>query len=571
MPHVQTAEPVKSQSVKLIGMLESVRRVIDEKFLAACELLSQAIDGIEHLIESLDRLAETLDEKIVTATTADLKVAAEKLFALPENHNCRIMQVGRLSRSREDFSERVSDMRCSLAYMRAFVSGVKNDAGEAKDERFTTFVHEIAACVERGTEALKKLEFDLASLQLDLETSTAKGDILEFQIDQLLPMVPDDLTTNAKIMGNHYLRVASTAGSVASLARDIHMRVSRILSALQIGDITRQRVEHIQAGVILLDTTGRMIVGEQREQIMSSLYTLLASQVSAASTDFHREVSEINQSMAAMAADARELLKLHDMAYGGSVGAEGGFLRKSGDQIERALDLVDEVEDTERQTIDTGRNTAAAAHELCSRLEALQNLKDGIRLAVEKAGAPIVASSVVANELGEYVELLQRATGDSMLIAGELEKTAAALVRNWETTGGEQSESAAATAALRVAAGRIRNARDKTEVDISSIVSKGDAVMSMLELSSSRLDFHVAIGEILDAVTADLSRLGKRASPCSNDNTVQLEAMLNRMAKFYSMAQERDVHRSFVTALGVRMSEPEPSQFGDDDFETVLF
>lgn len=578
-----TIASVIGPGAKLTGKLESVRRVIDEKFLAACELLSQSVDGIENLISSLDMLAETLDSHTVATTTEDLQMAAAKLFSLPSSHAERTVKINRLSKCREEFSERVSDMRCSLAYMRAMVSGVEKycnkpeaEGGHRAGPMLQTFLRDISSYIERGTNELKKLEFDLSSLQLGLESVSAQGEILEFQIDQLLPMVPDDLTTNANIMGNHYLRVVSIAGSVSALAKDIHMRVTRLLSALQIGDITRQRIEHIQAGVILLDTGSKLLPPDKRDRIVDTLYALLAAQISAAAADFHREVSEVGQSMSGLGADARELMRLHDMAYGNDGETEGGFLRRISDQISRALDLVKEVEKVEMAAIDTVHDSVASAAELSQRIGAIQALKcefpqlDIATAFTDEERSDETLTSIIF-ELAQYGEHLSRSADSCVTIAERLSKSALSAEHDWQTDTRKESEGAAAAKALEIAADRIYTAREKTEVDIAAIVSKGDMVLNMLEISSGRIDFHTGVGDIVDEVTSDLTKLGEMASPCQDDDTELLETVLARMAKFYSMSQEREIHRTFVAALGAGSVEPEPSQFGKDDFETILF
>jgi hypothetical protein len=575
-----TSSPrIVGQGVKLIAKLETVRRCIDEKFLAACELLSQSINGIENLIFSLDRLAEALDAETVAETTGDLQAAASKLLSLPVGRAERVARIGRLNKCREEFAEHVSDMRCSLAYMRAFTTGLKLDAADQHD-KLNALVHDISGCVEKGAEELKKLEFELASLQMGLEEAMAQGEILEFQISQLLPMLPEDITYNAKVMGNHYLRVVSTAGSVAALARDIHQRVTRILSALQIGDITRQRIEHIQAGIILIDTSDKLLMSEQRDRITATLFALLAAQLSAATSDFHREVTEVGQSMIGMAADARELLRLHDMTYGGGDGTQDGFLRIVADQIQRARGLVEDLDKAEHTALEMGRDTANVAQELSTRVEAILEIKTRLReLVSDSQNLPpeAIASEsrlqLIISELREYESLLDDAAGESIGIADRLAKSAAALVRDGALSDDRETSIAGA---LDVATNRICDARDKTEKDISAIVAKGDEVLNMLDMSSNRLDFQRGIGEVLDQVTGELTNLGGKAVPIGNggdggEQTTLVDTLLMRMAKFYSMTQEREVHRSFVLALGFNASEPTPAEFSDDDFENILF
>jgi len=265
------------------------------------------------------------------------------------------------------------------------------------------------------------------------------------------------------------------------------------------------------------------------------------------------------------------------MAYGGNVDEEGGFLRKIGDQIGRAFDLVEEVEKAETTAIETVKDTSAAAQELSTRVDAIRELKEGFvglgngEMAEKSAekNSPLDASIL---ELCQYSLHLASVADGCMDVSDRLTKMAATAVRDWASGSDVDSDGAAASKALSIASERIRHVRDKTENDIVSIVAKGDMVMNMLEVSSSRLDFQTGIGEILDQVTTDLTELGKNASPEKGSNEI-MESMLARMAKFYSMAQEREIHRSYVAALGAgtNASEPDPAQFDKDDFETILF
>ena len=131
----------------LAARLEETKRAIEEKFLAAGEMLSQAIGGIDALVKSLDKLADTLNSDTVAATTSDLRAAAEKLNALPAAHVARLAAIANLGRCRGNLAEQISDMHCSLAYMRAYTvnikivaSGIGDNAGE-----FELFAKDIAA------------------------------------------------------------------------------------------------------------------------------------------------------------------------------------------------------------------------------------------------------------------------------------------------------------------------------------------------------------------------------------------------------------------------------------------
>lgn len=571
------------RGAKLAKKLEFVRRIIEEKFLATGEVLSQAIEGIEHLIASLDKLVETLDAGTVEATTQDLKNAAAKLFALPANHAARLAHIVHLCTYREALTEHISEMRCILAYMRAFTLNIKNAAKgiDGVGDEFSHIAQDISQCIEKGGDELKQLEADLLSLQHDLEADLAQGEILEFQIDFLLPMVPEDLITNAKILSDHYHRIVETAWNVANLARDIHKRVNRALTALQIGDITSQRIDHILAGVIMLDTNGIVHSHEQSRLITTSVYALLAAQLSATAGDFQREVSEISRSMAGLAADARELLRLHDLAYGCVDSKESaGFLGNLENQIHRTLDLVVDVEKADDAAIGTGRITAVAAQALSKRIATIQSLKNDVQaMALNTAskcnqiGEAGRSLSVIANGLCEYAGHLETAAAEGLTTADLLTESADALIgcENTEPQSESENENLSASKALGIAGQRIREARDRTETDIAAIVAKGDAVLDMLDLSATRLNFQSDVGAILDLVTTELEALGEGAVPDLESIAEPVQSLLREMSSRYTMAQEREVHWNFVEAWGIGNGDLVKPQRPTDDLESILF
>jgi hypothetical protein len=75
------------------------------------------------------------------------------------------------------------------------------------------------------------------------------------------------------------------------------------------------------------------------------VHRLLAAQLAATGEDFHRDVSRIGLKRRGMAADANEILRLRDHAFGPRRdGAEGGFLRGLESSVGQALGLVDDID-----------------------------------------------------------------------------------------------------------------------------------------------------------------------------------------------------------------------------------
>ncbi len=536
----------------LAAQLEAARRVIESHFVGAGEVLTKSIEGIDALVASLDNLVKALDSKSVAATTEDMRTAAATLLGLSDNHHARQQNIESICRHRENMAKYVTDMRASMAYMRAFTVNIKivsSGIAEA-GSTFESFAQEISDCVESGRDQLVKVEEEINALQSDLTAAIGQGAELADRMNKQLPVLHKELSESATMMGDHYTRVSAVAGDVAGIARDIQQRVVRVLQALQVGDITRQRVEHVQAGIIYI--ANHMKQGDDG-RFAAIGHALLSRQLNATIEDFHREVAEIERAMADMAAHSRELLKLRDMATGAGGDNSDGFLNDLGGRIEQALVLVGEIEAADATALKTGRETAAAAGHLGTRITAIQSLKNDVQymalnttIKCAQIGEAAQPLSVIAIELRDKGRHLEDAAAGSLSALDELTHAADGLA-----TAGEGQARLSATEALEVAAKLIRDARDRTESEIANLVSNGEAVLSVLDQSSARLAFRAEIGDTLENVASELTGLGSQAAHHTSGIEEDVEAMLDEFHSHYTMAQERQAHDAFVQSAGV--------------------
>lgn len=564
-----------------VERLEQTRRNLEEKFLAGGEILSQSIKGLETLIASLEKLAGTLSSDIVEVTTAELEAAATRLFALPQSHASRMRDIDTLSTCRKNLAMPITEMRNHLAYMRAFTVNIKIVAGGLGDagDEFSIFAQDIAECIARGTTELENLEADAVLLQNSLEAAAAQGTLLGRRIGKLLPALPQDLIRSAKAMSAHYRSVAETASRVTELARDIRKRVARILVAQQIGDITRQRIEHIQHGLVLAQAGELLREHPAKEQISSYIYALEAELLRSTLADFDRETSEINKSMDAMADSARALLQLHEMAFTSGCDGKDGFLHTLGSRIVEALELVETIEKNDLEANATGRDTAEAAGRLTQRVQAIQLLKNDVQYMalnttlkccqIGDVGRPL---SVVAIELKEHATKLDTAATQFLSELQILVASSEVLSGGQNGDGVAQSESQVAAKALKLAAERVHRAGEQTEADITVIADKGDTVLKTLELSAQRLNFQQDITCILSDVADELQELGQITGTCPPEIAQALRQILADLNKDYTMAQERDIQQTFIETWAIGSDTvADNSADPQNDFDAILF
>ncbi len=568
----QTAE----FSGQMAEQLESARTLIEARFLDAGEVLSDAVDGIAALVTALDALTQALSPATIAATTQQLAAAAARLSAMPEEQSARRAAIGKLEGRRAVLSSGVEDMRRSLAYMRAFTVSIKITAGgiASVDPEFHVFAQETCARVESGRKEVDGLEDNLCKLKNELQLAVPRAEALARGCAAMIPAVPDQLLASAAIMAEHRGQIAAATAEAGALARDVRKKVTRILGALQIGDSTRQRVEHIQAGIKLLDVHDIATPPEAASRIRALLCALLAALLDSTLADFSNDVAQIGSGLAGLAQDAAALLRLRDVAFGKAEGGADGFMQALEQRVGVAVGLVTEIEQADALARDTGRQAAAAAQALSDRLGAVQTMKtDVLYMALNTTlksarlgedGRPL---SIIASELRVHAGFLDIIATASVAALKTLIETAAELSRD---NGGV--EAMGAGAALESAISCIKLAGETTERDVATLAAQGEAVLRLLARSTQRLDFQKEIGGTLGQVAEDLTSLAADAAQCGDAIQEPLAAHFAALAAIYTMAKEREIQAGVAAEWGISLPAPPAApSTAEDVFEDELF
>jgi hypothetical protein len=563
--------------------LETARQVVETRFLEAGDVLSRAVEGVGSLIAALDAIRANLDAETVATTTGELVQAAETLKSLPRSLDVRRDRVGELVKFSDGLGGRIAEMRQHLAYLRVFAINIKITSGgiAAAGPEFAIFAQEIYDCIEMGGAQLDALNNDLMGLDQTLRGALTHEQHLAKSCADLLPAVPDALTASAAAIADHHARIASVAVTVAALARDVQKKVGGGLAALQVGDSTRQRIEHVQAGLKFLDEASEVasLASEPRERARAFVHRLLGAQLTAMAEDFHREVGRINHNVIGMAADATELLRLRDLASGQGDGTEANFLRNLEGNVGQALGLVGDMTAGERAAEEVSRSAAVSARELTERIAGIQNIRADVQMMalnttlkcsrIGETGKPL---GVIAVELRAHAIHLEKSAAQTTSSLEGLFNAAEALGQHEAGRSGENGQAAAAATVLTGAVARIGKAGDGVDSALDAVARQGADVVDLLRRAAERSDLHTQIGSVLDAAANQLLDMAGDDEIFTDDLAPALHPLLARMAKQYTMAQEREVHRGLTEGLAqASATEVEVIAPAVEDLDDVLF
>jgi hypothetical protein len=557
--------------------LDAASRAIDGHFLKLGRGLGQALERLGALVSALEQMQATLDPRMIGDTAAELRDAASALSSLPEHHATRSDNLQRLAGAAERLAGSIETMRRTLAYLRVFAINIKIAAGGLgpAGEEFGAFAQEICDCIALGQTRLETFEHDLAALRGGFKAAFAQEKTLTDHCAGLLPAVPDGLIANAMAMVAHHENIGRAAGETAALVREIHKKTGSALGALQIGDITRQRIEHVSEALDMLDQV-QDATPDQKARIAALIHKLLEAQLRDAAEDFHRDVGRIGAAMRGIADDARDILRLRDLALGRAEDGDKGFLRQIETHVAHALGLVADMAEADRRALVVGASVSAAAGDLSQQITELRSVNTDVQYMALNA-------TLRCGRLGDAGKPLTVIAVELRVQAGQMDASARESLAGLEVLtldAGAMSEDAATQAGdvvgvvgdnLTRAAERLRAAGDKVEADLADAAREGAAVVEDLRRASAQMDFQDDIGAILHQAASGLAHDADDLA-LSPQDAAPLSALLAKIAKRYTMKQERDLHRQLTQAFGLdepnAAAAPEPS---NNDLASVLF
>lgn len=569
----QSVSPSNGDESRILSHLEQARGAIEGRFLEVGDVLSRIVDGANVLIDSLDRTRDRLTGDTVRAATNQLTDASMRLRSLPESLRERRDRIGDLMRAGGDLTVHIEDMRQHLAYLRVFGVNIKITSGgiAAAGPEFAIFAQEICDCIELGRGQLDTFRADLAKLDEVLSAAVAHEERLRRRCEELVPAIPDALVSEASAVSAHQATVAEISSNVGELARGLRKKIGAVLGALQIGDITRQRIEHVQHGLVLLETfaEAQALPAEARARLDGFMRRLLAAQLAATTRDFQTEVSRIGHNVSAIAGDADQIMRLRDHAQGRAADGEGSFLAGLEASLVQASALVQDIDAGERLAEEVSRSAASAAHALATQIQAIQNMRADVQMMalnttlkcarIGETGKPL---GVIAIELRQHAGHLEMSAARTLAALEGLSMSAGA-------SAGHDAEGGATlvAGALQSAVERFRTTGEEIDGDLAAAAREGEGVVDLLRRAVARFDFHGHVGSYLDKAASELDAGAGDNGPL-DDLMPVLGPMLQSLARTYTMVQEREVHAAMTADLGELPEPAAPAVLVDDD---VLF
>lgn len=556
----------------LVSRLEGARSRIEQRFLDGGVVLLSVLDLLNRLVESLEKLSGSLDDETAEATIGRLVATVDQLTALPGIEEARQQRLADVAVTEKSLGAYIADMQETLRYLRTFATTAKITGAAIPD--FSGFAEEILERIQFGASEVNALGAKIGTLGGVIGAASAGGGEALVRFRSSVPDIAGNLTRNAADLTAQRRHLSQLAGKVGSSARLVQTKVATTLSSMQIGDITRQRIEHCQSAFAFLDeylAAGTLDAGAG-ERLTALVRHLVRDQLVEIARDFERECRTVVGTIRSFGADIDGLMAL----YGGMDAADG----RSADRAMRTLEadiaaaraVVGDIEQAAGKANALGSSTVETVQELLKGVKTIQLVRTDIHYMA-------LNTNLRCGKLGEEGRAINVVTAELRLFSARLDETAEHILtalQSLEGDAGKLSEAGNAAGGsldthLEEVLDHIRRAGDRMEEDMDALRACGADISAKAGRTIADLDFNAELGDVL-ADCAD--RAGELLGHDLPDTTGLEEALADlggRIARTYTMVSEREVHaRIFGTTLDASPA-PAAVQSDEDLFDDALF
>ncbi|TDX25384.1 hypothetical protein [Rhodovulum visakhapatnamense] len=501
-------------------------------------------------VEQISRLRDEVGRVLEGITTGDAEIA-------------RLAETTKRVRTPlEQMDSAIRLLGLVAVNARIVAAGIESDQND-----LTAFTSEMAGIAAEAKAAVRSIsEVHERVCRTVAETRRTQTEFSRGHF-RTMAAIRDRLDEDLRSIEAQRAQAAEHADRSATLAAGIGAQVGEAVAAVQAGDMTRQRLEHVET---ILDRLADAADAADAERLAGLLGPLAAAELGATHADFVAEVGHFVNALEAMRVDADAVLRAGTERAGRTLAASGEALAALVRDLRSIRPLLDDEARNRETARQLGEGAADAMHLMMSRIDVLERTEHDVRLlglnmAIRCSGLGDRASGlrVIAKELSGVAADTSAAAAQIRDILDGAQKTVADTRRRTAEGGGVEGDPAAAASDLETVLDRLR-AHGVT------LAEACPRTIAILDETAERAHRVSASGDGWPALVARLETLGGTPDP---DEVAAFGDLLAGIRRVYTMQQERRIHDA-VLGLPTPGGEDEPpaADGGDaDDIDGFLF
>lgn len=546
---------------RLARDLARPRQDIETAFVAVGTRLTEGAALLNTLSKLFEALPEALGGAEVEDASARLGAVAARAERLAATFSQEKADLARLVDVVAAAISPMSDLKRAVKMMgivsvnaRVTAAGIVGDSDD-----FDVFTTDIATLSHTANQTIQ--DFAQVYRQLTDEVDRASSQRARFEAAHAdtLSHLGSSLAATLHALGQQRATALESSAETGRVSRQIVGRISSAVMALQVGDATRQRIEHVEVALCTLadliegkTAMGLALEEEDQSSVLAAIVTLEQTQLALTAASFTEEVEQAGADLTALATDAGTIMA-RSRDFGGDERGKSSAIASLSAQLRTAVTILADFE-TERAKLETvAAAVQATVRTLLEHVEAVQEIEANMRLVSLNAAVRCAQLGPRGASLTVIATQLRELTGETVVAAeavmAQLDESSR-LARSFGTTSGQGAgQVSELEQQVNLALDILSRLDEKMAAALARLNTDGPKVIGLLERAAEGLSGQSAMAETLDDVALSVAALS--AAPVPDAPSATLTAVLAELRKHYTMEAERQVHdRLFPEATG---------------------
>lgn len=522
--------------------LESVASGLDQRFVDAGHSLERAYDTVGTLIGSLESVTNALDRDAADRAVATMQANADQLASLPDRQKKRQHSLDTLQQASGTVQTEIVRVNRTLDLLKICGQYLKVAAAGANG--FADFADAMIAELDVSEREIHEISKEVGQLSSTVPCVVEVNRLLASESARLCPHVPDKLAADAIGLQQNQIEAARRAQTIAAIARDIRAKLSAAHGAMQIGDITRQRLEHAAQACRMLGTALDEIDGGDdpaaAKALEGQIMALLAAQVAEATADLQKESRLLGANFRAIATQVAAMLAPHETSAADQT-SDGAFLQLLEESVAEVDAVTAQLRDADTRSTRLGSEASATVRQLGERLTTIHRVTGGVRIMAWNSDLRSYRMGRAGDGLARIAAEIRSSVNTLEMVSGAVASAFEQLSHAAEAIGSPENDTETA-GSLPEALAVIRAGALATREGMSGLDRDAGAIHDIVAEMTSALDCETAFAGPLSRIAAQLDALAMPLGEASEVVTDHSQPLLDAIYALYTMAKERQIH-----------------------------
>ncbi|MBR1364779.1 chemotaxis protein [Bradyrhizobium ottawaense] len=539
--------------------IEDVSSRIEDVFARVGQELGRGHLIFKELNQGLATLSGELSGAEIEGAATALQEIAARLSELAQALPAESALLETIGKSTAEASSLLKPLFKHIGMITIIARSARIEAASLDGDRegflaFTQEAYDLGRAVQRSIEGCARDQQRLSEAVV-----TASGRQKEFESRYRAQLVSESAELGAAYSGLRDQRSKSShlADRASASTRKIAEAVGSAIISLQAGDSTRQRLEHVSHGLGLASESASSLVPETvpSDDGVGAICRLQAAQLRDAQREFGGDVGQIVGALTAILHDAGSVVGHGRTLFGGEEGGSSSFLTRIKQTLAHASTLIATCESAGRSvdealaivedTLTKFRQAIAGLAEATVDIT-LIGMNAGLK--ASHLGSRGSAFVVIANELKATADQVSAGAGRLRPVLDGIERSANELKEL--RVQGDPTQLAKLEPQILQALREVEAGNERLGKLMSRLVDEG---AEFERLMNSAQGLMTRLGESSAALPAVATRLETASAGAQRlQPELQDQAILDDLFARYTMERERDVHREFLQAVGLK-------------------